>query len=59
MKGGSPPPLIKGGLRGDRHPPLIKGGLRGDLKTKSIFNLIETTYLGLQLNYSGSRWLSY
>jgi len=49
IKGG-----LKGGLRGDRHPP-YQGG-QGGSKTKSIFNLIETTYLGLQLNYSGSWW---
>ncbi|REJ55868.1 MAG: hypothetical protein DWQ56_14395 [Microcystis aeruginosa DA14] len=50
----SAPPLSKGGLRGDpplsrvdapayRHPP-YQGG-KGGSKTKSIFNLIETTYL--------------
>ncbi|BAG00896.1 unknown protein [Microcystis aeruginosa NIES-843] len=42
--GGIKTPLIKGG-RGDQNPP-YQGG-QGGSRTKSIFNLIETTYLGL------------
>ncbi|AKV68309.1 hypothetical protein VL20_3299 [Microcystis panniformis FACHB-1757] len=58
--GGIKTPLIKGG-RGDQNPPYQGGspayrhppyqGGQGGSRTKSIFNLIETTYLNI-LDYT-------
>ncbi len=54
------PPLLRGGLRGDRHPPLSRvdppayrhppyQGGQGGSNLKSIFNLIITSHLELSL----------
>ena len=47
--GGIKTPLIKGDPPAYRHPP-YQGG-QGGSRTKSIFNLIETTYLNI-LDYT-------